>query len=184
VEASELWQTAARAVAVYAVMLFIVRLSGKRTIGNFSAFDLLVALMLGEVVDEIIYGDVTIAQGMTAIVTVALLQYGNSWLSYAGLDGILEGKPAVLVRNGELQISAMRRERLNSKDVMHELRLQGVNDVAEVRLATLENDGQISVLREEWAEPLQKGDLRKDAKKEKTEGQRTDSPEALGEGRG
>src|SRR5687768_13434606 len=69
----ELLLTAVRAVGVYALMLVVVRLLGKRTVGNFSAFDLLVALMLGEVVDEIIYGDVSIAQGAVAILAVAII---------------------------------------------------------------------------------------------------------------
>ena len=59
----ELMMTALRALGVYVLMLVVIRALGKRTVGNFSAFDLLVALMLGEVVDEIIYGDVSIAQG-------------------------------------------------------------------------------------------------------------------------
>ena len=54
----ELMLTAARAAAVYVFTLIVIRALGKRTVGNFSTFDLPVALMLGEVVDEIIYGDV------------------------------------------------------------------------------------------------------------------------------
>jgi uncharacterized membrane protein YcaP (DUF421 family) len=54
----ELMLTAARAAAVYVFMLIVIRALGKRTVGDFSAFGLLVALMLGEVVDEILYGDV------------------------------------------------------------------------------------------------------------------------------
>lgn len=55
-ETQELLLTAQRAAAVYVLMLVVIRLMGKRTVGNFTAFDLLVALMLGEIVDEIIYG--------------------------------------------------------------------------------------------------------------------------------
>jgi uncharacterized membrane protein YcaP (DUF421 family) len=160
-ETHELLMTALRAVGVYLVMLVVVRISGKRAIGNFTAFDLLVALMLGEVVDEIIYGDVTFAQGMVAIGTVALVHYGNSWLSYwdHGLDRFLEGAPAILVKNGEMQKRAMRKERMNEKDVMSELRLNNVEDIREVKLAIMENDGEVSVLLHEWAEPLRRGDV-------------------------
>src|SRR6185436_8500834 len=77
----ELGMTAARGVLVYVAMLVVIRILGKRTVGNFTAFDLLVALMLGEVVDEIIYGDVTIAQGMVAIVVVASAKYVTAWLT-------------------------------------------------------------------------------------------------------
>jgi uncharacterized membrane protein YcaP (DUF421 family) len=165
-EPNELLMTAARAGAVYALMLVVIRLSGKRTIGNFTAFDLLVALMLGEVVDEIIYGDVTFGQGSIAILTVAVLQYANSWMSYwdHGLDRILEGEPSVVVRNGQFERGGMRKERMNEKDVMSELRLRGVTSIEEVKLASVENDGQVSVLREDWAEPIQKRDLARDGK--------------------
>jgi uncharacterized membrane protein YcaP (DUF421 family) len=66
-DATELLLTAARALAVYALLLAVIRVLGKREVGNFTAFDLLVALMLGEVVDEIIYGEVEFAQGAVAI---------------------------------------------------------------------------------------------------------------------
>src|SRR5688572_21802819 len=110
----ELLMTAVRGLAVYFLVLAVIRVLGKRTVGNFSAFDLLVALMLGEVVDELIYGDVIMRQGLIAIVTLALLHYGNSWLSYRSktLGAWLEGEPTVVVRSGRLQHEGMRQERM------------------------------------------------------------------------
>ena len=176
-EPRELLMTAARALAVYGLMLVVIRLSGKRAVGNFTAFDLLVALMLGEVVDEIIYGDVTFAQGTVAIITVAALQYGNSWMSYwdHGMDRVLEGSPSVVVRGGRLDRGGMRKERMNEKEVMAELRLRGIADLREVRLATIENDGQVSVVREDWAEPLQKRDIGRGPAAEDVPQHRTDA---------
>src|SRR5688500_19581448 len=119
-EARELLMTAARAVAVYALMLVVIRALGKRTVGNFSAFDLLVALMLGEVVDEIIYGDVRFIQGTVAIAVIGALTYGDSWLAYFdhGMDAVLEGKPSVVIRDGAFERKGMRSERMNEKEVM------------------------------------------------------------------
>ncbi len=161
----ELAMTALRALGVYVLMLFVIRVLGKRTVGNFAAFDLLVALMLGEVADEIIYGDVSIAQGVVAIGVVAAAQYGNAWLSYwdHGFDRILEGKPTSVVRDGEMVPAGMRHERMNAKGVMHELRLQGVDDIKEVKLAMVETDGVVSVIKHDWAEAVQKADLGGDA---------------------
>ena len=161
----ELYMTALRAVAVYALALLVIRIMGKRTVGNFTAFDLLVALMLGEVVDEIIYGNVAFVQGTVAILTIASAHYANSWLSYwgHGLDKVLEGTPTVVVRDGKLERKGMRAERMNENDVQAELRLSGVDDMEEVRLATVETDGQVSVLRQDWARTLQKRDLEPDA---------------------
>ena len=179
----ELGLTAARGLLVYAAMLVVIRLLGKRTVGNFTAFDLLVALMLGEVVDEIIYGDVTLAQGFTAIAVVALAKYLTSWLSYLdhGLNRLFEGKPTELVRNGEVLRKGLRHEVMNEKELMAALRLQGVANVREVKLALMEVDGQVSVIREDWAEPLQKSDVLGDEAKNVPPGeQRTDAPEAIG----
>src|SRR5688572_23879117 len=99
---NELLLTAARAAAVYVLMLVVIRALGKRTVGNFSAFDLLVALMLGEVVDEIIYGDVRFLQGTVAIVAIGGLAYADAWLAYLspGMESILEGKPTIIIRDG------------------------------------------------------------------------------------
>jgi uncharacterized membrane protein YcaP (DUF421 family) len=184
------WQqigmTAARAVLLYVVMLFVIRVLGKRTVGNFTAFDLLVALMLGEVVDEIIYGDVTLAQGFTAIFVVAAAKYITAWMTYGSrkLSLILEGKPTELVKSGELQRDAMRSEMMNELEVMSALRLQGISDVREVRSAILEVDGVVSVIKEEWAEPVRRGDVLTGAQApgEPPEEARTDSPQAIGVG--
>jgi len=103
-EIQDLAITALRALGVYALMLAVIRLMGKRTVGMFTAFDLLVALMLGEVVDEIIYGDVTFSQGAVAITVIALAKYSTAWLSYFdhGLNKLLEGTPTAIIRDGKL----------------------------------------------------------------------------------
>jgi uncharacterized membrane protein YcaP (DUF421 family) len=157
----ELLLTAARAAAVYVLMLIVVRLLGKRTVGNFSAFDLLVALMLGEVVDEIIYADVRFIQGTVAIVALGAVAYLDSLLSYwdHGMDAVLEGKPTIVVKGGELNRSGMREERMNEADVLAALRMQGIRDLREVEYAVLEHDGSVSVVPFDWAQPVIKADV-------------------------
>ena len=187
----ELMLTAARALAVFALMLVVIRALGKRTVGNFAAFDLIVALMLGEVVDEIIYGDVSFLQGTVAIVVIAAAQSANAWLSWwdHGWDKILEGTPTVVVRDGALQEDGMRSERMNGKEVVAQLRGQGIRDMREVELACVEEDGSISVLKRKWAEPATLADVEREmarAKKEDLDGreeprgaERTDDPQWL-----
>ena len=189
----ELLMTSARAVAVYVLMLIVIRALGKRTVGNFSAFDLLIALMLGELVDEIIYGDVGFLKGTVAVVTLAGLAAADAFGSYAnrGIQTLLEGKPTVVVRDGDLVQKGMRAERLNRRDVMAMLRLEGVQDLGEVRLGVIETDGELSVLRYDWAEPASKADVDPAAAKTRDEAldrdepvrrsSRTDTPAALGE---
>lgn len=166
-EVNELLMTAARAAAVYALMLVVIRALGKRTVGNFSAFDLLVALMLGEIVDEMIYGDVRFIQGTVAIVAIGSITYAESWLSYwdHGMEAILEGKPTIVVKKGEFFLPGMRRERMNEKDVMGALRIQGIRDMREVEYALVEHDGSVSVVQFDWAQPVVKADIDKELAK-------------------
>jgi uncharacterized membrane protein YcaP (DUF421 family) len=190
-DAQELLITAARALAVYGLLLLVVRALGRRTVGNFSAFDLIVALMLGEIVDEMIYADVRFIQGTVAIVTIGAITYADSWLSYwdHGLEAILEGKPTIVVKKGEFHKPGMRRERMNEKDVLAALRIQGVRDMREVEYALVEHDGTVSVVHYAWAEPVIKADIDKQMSKARQDAiggrdepppsKRTDSPQAL-----
>lgn len=184
----ELLMTAVRGLAVYVLVLAVIRVLGKRTVGNFTAFDLLVALMLGEVVDEMIYGDVNFAQGAVAILVIAGAKYATAWISYTSpkLNRILEGKPTAIVRDGKLVVRGLRHELMHEREVFAGLRLHGVADMREVKLALMEVDGELSVLKEDWAEPLTKRDVsgKRAAKNEDEEevpaDKRTDSPRALG----
>jgi uncharacterized membrane protein YcaP (DUF421 family) len=188
---NELLITAGRAVAVYVLMLVVVRALGRRTVGNFSAFDLLVALMLGEIVDEIIYGDVRFIQGVVVMVTLGAVAYADSLLSFFdhGMEALLEGKPVIVVKNGTFHRPGMRQERMNEKDVLSTLRMQGVRDLREVQYAVVEHDGTVSVVPFDWAMPVIKADIDREMAGARTaalEGQdepppskRTDSPQAL-----
>ena len=158
---NELLLTALRATFVYFYLLLLVRLLGKREIGASSAFDLLVALMLGDVVDEVIYGEVTLAQGAVAMAIIAIWHLVNAFASYKSefIDKLTGAPPTVLVKNGRIQRRELARERINETELFSGLRLMDVDDIKEVKQATLEPNGQISVLKEEWAKPLQKQDL-------------------------
>ena len=140
---------------------------------------------MGEVVDEIIYGDVPFLQGIVSILVIAAAKYGTSWLSYSSdaLSHILEGKPSLLVERGTIQTQELRREMMNQQELMAALRLQGIDDIREIKVAALEVDGIVSVIKEEWAEPVQKKDLAEegDPESEPPEDKRTDSPKALGQ---
>jgi len=166
---NELLLTALRATFVYFYLLVIVRILGKREIGASSAFDLLVALMLGDVVDEVIYGDVTIMQGAVAMAVIGVWHLVNSWASFKSqlIDKLTGAPPTVLVKGGRIQHKALAQERLNEEELFSGLRMMDVDDVKEVKQATLEPNGQISVLLEDWAKPVQKQDISESAPKSK-----------------
>jgi uncharacterized membrane protein YcaP (DUF421 family) len=163
IDLNELALTALRATFVYFYLLIIVRILGKREIGASSAFDLLVALMLGDVVDEVIYGDVSIAQGAVAMAVIGAWHIVNAWASFKSkfIDSLIGAPPTVLVRNGQIQRKALAKERLNEDELFSELRMAdvGEDEIDQVKQATLEPNGKISVLLEDWAKPVQKQDL-------------------------
>ena len=158
----ELLLTAVRATLVYFFLLVVIRILGKRAVGATSAFDFMVALMLGEVVDEAIYGDVSLAQGAVAIGVVALWHFINAWASYKSkaIDRLTGASPTVMVENGQIKQEALAKERMNEDELHSELRMMSIDDIQEVKKGTLEPSGKISVIKQDWAEPIQKRDLR------------------------
>jgi uncharacterized membrane protein YcaP (DUF421 family) len=152
---------AARTAFIYALMLLMIRLMGKRTIGNLTAFDMLIALIMGDLAGDAIYGDVPLRSAVVAVLCLSGLHYANSWFSYRlpGAGALLEGHPTPIVKDGQWQRKGLRRERMSEDEARGELRLEGIEDLAEVKLAQVEADGHVSVIREDWAEPLTKRDV-------------------------
>ncbi len=137
----------ARVGLVYAALFVMVRLSGKRTIGQFTPFDLVVVLLLSETVSSALTGgDPSLGAGLLAAGTLVAL---NAALAYAasrsrGLEKLLEGRPVLLGRNGELFIEVMRRERIGAEDVKKALREHDC-PLDELDFLMLETDGTLSV---------------------------------------
>jgi uncharacterized membrane protein YcaP (DUF421 family) len=159
----ELALIALRATIVYFFVLFVVRLMGKRSVGNISAFDLVVALMIGEVVDEAIYGDVSMVKFFLIVGTVALWHIVNAWASYKSkiIERLTEAEPAVVIEDGQFKDDVLAKERISRDDVESAMRVESIDDIKEVKRATIEPSGSISFLQQQWAKPVQKGDLPK-----------------------
>jgi uncharacterized membrane protein YcaP (DUF421 family) len=161
VDYQELAMTAARATAIYVFLLVVLRLLGKRAVGDATAFDFMVALILGEVVDEPIYGDVPLIQGVIAIAVIAGWHAVNSYISYRSqrFDRLAGGSPTILIKNGIVDRKAMRQERVNDQDLAVLLRLQEIEDLKDVKEATLEPDGELSVIKVDEARELTRADV-------------------------
>jgi uncharacterized membrane protein YcaP (DUF421 family) len=160
-ELQELGLTAGRTIIVYVFVLIVVRVLGKRAVGNFTAFDLIVAFIISEVVDEPIYGNVPLLQGLFAIIVVAALHYANSFLGFhfPSFDKLTGGKPRVVVENGQLLREALAAERLNELELASLLRENSIDNIEDVAQATLETNGRLSVLKTPAARELEKRDL-------------------------
>jgi uncharacterized membrane protein YcaP (DUF421 family) len=147
----ELLLIAGRTSLVYVFLLVLVRLLGKREIGTNSAFDLVVALILGEMVDEAIFGDVTLLQFGVAAVVVAIWHFVNSFASYRSktINDLTGGTPTVLLQDGKIIHDALAKERMHEDELHAELRLAGVSSPNQVKTATLESSGKVSVIQKD-----------------------------------
>jgi len=126
-------------------LLVLVRLSGRRTLGEMSAVDLIALLIIGDVVTQgLNSADQSLAGGFVVVMTLLLLNVGYSyvlrWLPS------LEGAPTLLVREGEPLARNLRRARVDLADVLASARRVGVPDLSGVRYAVLEVDGTINVV--------------------------------------
>ncbi len=143
------WQIVARSVVIYLVLLVGLRLFGKREVGQFTLFDLVLVLLVANAVQPAITGpDTSLLGGVIITVTLFVVNFLVARLRSASpwFRRIAEGDPTIVVRKGKFVKEAMRREGLSEDECMMALREHGFAAVSEVGLAVLETDGTISVV--------------------------------------
>lgn len=143
------WEFVLRAVVVYVGVLVMVRLSGKRTVGQFTPFDLIVVVLLGTAVQNSLIGeDTSLLGGLLLAATLIALNWLVGLLSsrYRKVERIVEGEPVVLARNGKVFTNVLRRELVSLDDFEEALRLNNIADASQVLIALLETNGRISVV--------------------------------------
>ena len=144
------WVFVLRAVAIYVLVMVLVRLSGKRAVGQFTPFDLVLLILIGNAVQNGLNGGDNSLTG-AAILAVCLiaLNFGVALLSSRnrGFEKLVEGTPVVLARHGQVYREVLHRELVSHHDFQEALRSNGIIALDEVEVAILETDGRISVLR-------------------------------------
>lgn len=148
------WHFVLRALAIYLMVMLLVRISGKRAVGQFTPFDLVLLILIGNAVQNGLNGGDNSLTG-AAILAVCLigLNYLAAWLSarHPAARRLIEGVPTVLARDGHVFHDVLRRELVSKADFNEAMRQAGCRDLADVRLATLETNGHISLLMGEPA---------------------------------
>jgi uncharacterized membrane protein YcaP (DUF421 family) len=143
------WELTARAVLVYLFLLVLLRLTGKRQVGQLAPFDLVLLLILSNAVQNAMNGG---DNSFTAGAILAAVLIGlNGLVGYATfksrwLEALVEGRPKVLIHNGKLYESLLRNQRLTRHELLAALRRAGCGCIEQVHIAILENNGQISVV--------------------------------------
>ena len=143
------WEFIARALIIYLALLLLVRLSGKRTVGQFTPFDLVVVLLLSEAVSNgLSGGDQSVTGGLIVAATLIGLNLALGWLTshYEPAEKAIEGREVLIGRNGVLYEQVLRRERVSLADV-HKVLRENDCQLIEMRCAFLEADGSISVIK-------------------------------------
>jgi uncharacterized membrane protein YcaP (DUF421 family) len=143
------WEFVVRASVVYLVLLAMVRISGKRTIGQFTPFDLVVVMLLSEAVSGSINGqDPSLPGGLIAAATLlgldVLIAIGSA--RSRRFDAVMEGKPVLVGRDGVIYDDVLKRARVPRGDVEEALRAADC-DVQDMRMAILESDGAINIMK-------------------------------------
>ena len=144
------WHFVLRACAIYLLVMVLVRVSGKRAVGQFTPFDLVLLILIGNAVQNGINGgDNSLTGAAIMATTLIALNYGVAFVTSRSrkVEKFVEGEPVVLARNGKLFDGVLRRELVSREDFREALRMNGVEDVADVELALLETNGSISVVK-------------------------------------
>lgn len=144
------WEFVLRAVVVYVFVLVVVRLAGKRSVGQFTPFDLVVVVLLGNAVQNSLIGqDTSLLGGLLLAATLIGLNWLVGWITARSprVDRLVEGSPVLLVRDGVVFEQALRQQHLSRGDLDESLRQQGCDDIDDVALAVLETNGHVSVIR-------------------------------------
>jgi len=143
------WEFIVRGAIVYLALLVMVRLTGKRTVGQFTPFDLIVVMLLSEAVSSSLSGgDESIQGGLIAAGTLVLLDVTIAAVTSRSrkADAVLQGTPVLVGRDGVVYRDVLKRERVPLSDI--EKALRGADcQLEEMRMAILEADGNINILK-------------------------------------
>lgn len=137
-----------RAVIIFLFLWVITRLVGRTTLGELSSFQLIVFITMGDFVQQgVTQQDYSVTGAALAVGTFALLTILLSWINsrWRSPSRVTHGIPVVVFADGQPITEAMRRERLGLDDLAAAARGQGVERFADIRIAVMETNGQLSI---------------------------------------
>jgi len=140
---------ALRAIFLYAFVILLMRVTGRRELSTLSAIDLVLLIILGDAIQQgLTQDDYSVTGAFIVVGTFAILQVTISFLSYKFplVRPALDGEPIIVVQDGKLIERNMRRERLTVEELLVEARGQQVTSVEQIAWAVLETNGKISII--------------------------------------
>ncbi|MGP3592797.1 DUF421 domain-containing protein [Vagococcus sp. WN89Y] len=143
-----LGEVALRSLYTFVLVFLFLKITGRRGVRQMSLFEVLIILTLGSAAGDVaFYDDVPMLPVLVVFVTLALLYRLVMWLMAHSerLEDLLEGKPVIVVEHGELAWEKLHAENMTEFEFFMELRISGVDQLGQVRLAIMETNGQLSV---------------------------------------
>ena len=143
------WEFILRGLIIYVFLIVLLRLTGKRQVGQMAPFDLVLLLVLSNAVQNAMNGgDNSVIGGIVSAVTLVAANWLVGLLTYRHkrMEALVEGRPDVLVHNGKLFEEALQHAKITRHELMNALREEGCSTIDDVHAALLENDGTISVI--------------------------------------
>ena len=150
-------ETVIRAIFLYFLTLTYFRLMGKRTLGEMQPHDFVVVIAMAEVLGEPLADpNLKMWSPLAGITTLAILQFILAWVALKNrlVRNLIEGKAALIVKNGQAIPQNMAKAKYNMDDLVEHLREKGIRSVDDVELAYLEPNGGLSVIKKKEAEPV------------------------------
>lgn len=144
------WAFIGRALIVYFVLLVMIRVSGKRTMGQFTSFDMLLVVLLGNAVQNALLGpDTSVGGGLLLAATLIALNWlvGLASARSARIEALVEGSPILLARDGKVYKDVLRHELISREDFGKAMREAGVDEVDQIHIAVLETNGHITIVQ-------------------------------------
>jgi uncharacterized membrane protein YcaP (DUF421 family) len=142
------WEFIIRALVVYVFLLVLLRVTGRRQVGQLAPFDLVLLLVLSNSLQNSMNaGDNSITGGLILALTLVGVNWLVGYVTYRSkrASRAIEGRPEVLIHNGVVYRDVMERERLTQDELDAALRRAGAASVEDVHFAVLETNGQVSV---------------------------------------
>ena len=154
-----------RTVLLYSLVVLVMRLMGKRQIGQLQPYELAITIMLSDLASLPMQDTrLPLILGIIPIITLLTLEtiLSEIQLKSTLARKIVDGKPYIVIENGKVNAKVLKSQRINLDDLMESVRLAGYLNVQDIQLAILENNGQLSITPKDANTPVIKKDLNLD----------------------
>ena len=151
-----------KTIVLYLCVVIALRLMGKRQLGELQPSEFVVALMISDVAAIPIESDkIPLFQGIVPVFTLVLLEFILSMLVLKSniMRKIITGTPRQIIKNGNFNKNQLRNLRITFDDINEQIRLAGYSSISQIDSATIETNGQLSIIPKESERPVTCGDL-------------------------